>query len=794
MTLFLLKYNNYYNRILKKEKELSDYWEYGEFVARDYNFNPNDGITTQIEIGAQQAYNGDCDYCVVAGADIESRWFVIEQKRARLGQYILTLRRDLLADFFDEWYNKPAYVEKGYLQPNDPFIFTKENASFNQIKREENPLKDNTGCAWVVGYMSVPKANETAIEVPYGISSINPDFTVDSISDWDFAQYISSPLKNYVLSLQHIYMKNEDDDYLDFRFNKAQNTEITLEAEKDFELSGGYSFEEENRNIIENLILQRADQATIAEIVCADYGLVQADDTYLALKNLKGQIIQVGNDYKRIEVSDTTVDERDRGVNANRSLGLYLTNLISEVNVLAAANYDINNIVAGSRNQESFGISYTYREVKLSLVDAEAPAAYKFSIGLNRRKLKDAPYCMFCMPYSDDYVVMKKIDNRLTSFKTMKENALTVASAITSAAGSFLYDIQLLPYCPISKLRDSGSSINLENYGGEEGVDYITTNLLEQRQIIFWSSYSVQTFNIAYNYNAYSAADNIGFKVDAETKFCRLCSPNYNGAFEFSPYKNGGISYINVDIHYKPYQPYIHLNPNFSNLYGQDFDDARGLILGGDFSLTTLSNAWTNYEVQNKNYQAMFNRQIENMEFQNDLARKQEGWQVAAGVVSATTSGILAGTVAGGPVVGGIMGAAGGAMSLAGGIADMRYNQMARQETLDYTKDQFALTLDNIKALPNSLTKISSLNNNNKIWPFIEVYTATEEEETALRNKIIYNGMTINRIDTFANLYQNKPSTIELGYFKGKLIRLPDKEDYHLANELAAEINKGVFM
>ena len=52
----------------------------------------------------------------------------------------------------------------------------------------------------------------------------------------------------------------------------------------------------------------------------------------------------------------------------------------------------------------------------------------------------------------------------------------------------------------------------------------------------------------------------------------------------------------------QPYQPYIHLNPNFGSLYGEDFNDARGLILGGDFSIATLSNEWKNYETQNKNY------------------------------------------------------------------------------------------------------------------------------------------------------------------------------------------------
>ena len=191
----------------------------------------------------------------------------------------------------------------------------------------------------------------------------------------------------------------------------------------------------------------------------------------------------------------------------------------------------------------------------------------------------------------------------------------------------------------------------------------------------------------------------------------------------------------------------------------------------------------------------MFNRQIENMEFQNRMGRIQDTANMVAGAVSAGSSGFMGSMMTGNIGVASAIGGVAGVASFGAGLADMYFNQKSRNEALDYTKDMFALTLDNIKALPNSLTRISSLNNNNKIWPFIEVYEATDEEKTALRNKIVYNGMTINRIDTISNIYSNKPSTINLGYFKAKVIRLPEEqEDFDLANELAAEINKGVYM
>lgn len=48
MNLYLLHYNNYYNRIVKKEETLSDYLPYqiGETIE-NINFIPNDFINTE---------------------------------------------------------------------------------------------------------------------------------------------------------------------------------------------------------------------------------------------------------------------------------------------------------------------------------------------------------------------------------------------------------------------------------------------------------------------------------------------------------------------------------------------------------------------------------------------------------------------------------------------------------------------------------------------------------------------------------------------------------------------------
>lgn len=148
----------------------------------------------------------------------------------------------------------------------------------------------------------------------------------------------------------------------------------------------------------------------------------------------------------------------------------------------------------------------------------------------------------------------------------------------------------------------------------------------------------------------YNNDEAIDIKISDNCDKYRLVSPNYNGQFEFSLAKNGGsIEYFNVDYTYKPYNPYIHVNPNFSGLYGRDFDDARGLICGGNFSLPIVTSAFTDFEVANKNYNAIFDREILNMDREHEIQRQEATFGAIAGAVKGGATGAAAGAMVGGP-------------------------------------------------------------------------------------------------------------------------------------------------
>lgn len=302
-------------------------------------------------------------------------------------------------------------------------------------------------------------------------------------------------------------------------------------------------------------------------------------------------------------------------------------------------------------------------------------------------------------------------------------------------------------------------------------------------------------------YDFYEDPTPLEMKVHNECDFMRLTSPNYNGMFEFKLSKlQDGIHYFNVDCTYKPVNPYIKLNPDFSFLYGQDFNDAVGLILGGDFSLPILTDPWNEYELANKNYQNIFNRQIQNLDINQRIQYEQANFQGIVGAITAPITGGIAGGIAGakagpyGAIAGAAVGvAAGGVLGGIGYAKDMEWLRQQQGETRSYTVDMYKYNLGTIQALPQSISKSSPLTYNNKVWPILEEFSCTDQEKEIIRNKIEYNGMNINAIGTIAE-YSNS-NELDKVFVKGQLIRLESiKDDFHIVDALYEEVNKGFYV
>lgn len=144
MKLQFLAYNNYYDRLIKTETSYSNFLL---LEMDNIQFNDNDGVSTEVilEDFTDKLDGREPNYLAVYnGTVLSSRWFILDKTRTRSGQWRVSLRRDLLADYKDSVLSSTAFIEKGTLSAEDPFIFNDENFTFNQIKTAEYLLKDKT--------------------------------------------------------------------------------------------------------------------------------------------------------------------------------------------------------------------------------------------------------------------------------------------------------------------------------------------------------------------------------------------------------------------------------------------------------------------------------------------------------------------------------------------------------------------------------------------------------------------------------------------------------------------------
>lgn len=162
----------------------------------------------------------------------------------------------------------------------------------------------------------------------------------------------------------------------------------------------------------------------------------------------------------------------------------------------------------------------------------------------------------------------------------------------------------------------------------------------------------------------------------------------------------------------------------------------------------------------NKNYQNAFNREIQSMDVQH-------GYDRATKIVSAITGAISGGT--GGAYLGGasqamtgsnlmknnlILGTTGaaigagvaGAASVAGGITDVVLSEKSYQESKQLKIDSFNMSLENIRSIPESISKAASFNYNTKSAPYIEVCSCTPEEVEQANSYLEYNGYSVNLV------------------------------------------------
>lgn len=907
----LERFNNYFNRKIIRFDSLSDYQSASKdsFIPVNndgsmshFDFNPNDNVTAEIIVNNVPF---DPDYFLLLDdeANIVQRWFVMEQSRNRQGQWLYTLRRDVVADNLDNLEEAPVFVEKAMLKEDDPFIVNSEGMSLNQIKKSETLLKDKSNTAWIVGYMArniggqdiniqVPAEN---INIPFKtLSEIAAEMGITESQLIDRINFDNSgTIKTYFATS------------LDLTFNLF--TDEPGPIDQYFHLSGGFdsSFAKQSIGVSNDPFvvptlfdysdhLSFAQATTIVNRFCeavydqravwiANLGQIFDRTYYLSdsqlekLKAFNGVYVKYNGQYYQLNIQETAT-----GINHKENIPS------SNVCVSATANDTItlcqqDGIVLSVSNNgvlSRVGMSEKETVITMQLV-AESALVPQLTakISSSRTITADQEYDIFAIPLNG------KI-HEYGIWNTIEEYSRKMAAAIALEADAKVYDLQLLPYCPIPSIVGTSGEIDISNL--TEGVDYdkikgdgvspatpvaqsftaadftftaidtgvysatgskVLSALPVGKTAIIDSidfsrindgtidevSYTVNNdvVSITLKYHTNTVPDATSFEGDINYRWwtsdvacglifyvpkatfttiiekeisvdeskkvisnCymwRLVSPNYQGSFEFNIAKNGGkVSSFNVFCTYKPYAPVIKVAPNFDWLYGTEYQDNRGLLCGGDFSLPRVSDAWINYQLNNKNYQNIFNREIQHLDFMQSLEMRNQLVSGAVGLLGDAAKGAGGGAILGGGA-GAIAGAiAGTGLSAIGYGIDVDTLAKQHRENRQLAVDKFNYQLGNVKALPYTLTKVGSFDAISKVFPFIEEYVCSEKEMEAFKTKIKYESMTVMRIGT---IKEHAEYDTELNYFKGSLIRNDSiADDPHILNAIYEELLKGVYI
>ena len=787
MDLYILYgFNNSYDRIVKHYDTIQEYLDKASsYYLEDniLNFKWGDGVRTTQIIDDSAPHSPDYAVGLDDDGNIVCRWYILEDSYNLKTQREVTLFRDIVADNYYDVLKVPMYIERvGRVLRNDPAIYNKEGIQVNQIKKKEELLWDKTNWAWIVGYID-KKAQSTTVDYDVTLA-VDPSFEYDTWEEFvaaypvSITEAVDVKLK-YRIRLDAINIVAQTT-----TFNANGVLEIGTQTLAPTQGTLYYGITPEVPQDIPNYIKYDSYTPYIPTFTGTS-----KDSDVESWESVNNQYVRIKGGSEagvyRISTSSSTGTEQTKDVTTGS--GTIYTVMTSQSGELKTA-YNLG----GDPGNGSMSVLYKERVHTLTAVK-QTDASKQLIIPADHPHTNNATYDVFCIPYRPGKKLTLYGPSGIHEvFSMSSESTLTLASEIAIQMGASLYDLQILPYCPIlsfiKKLPEPALVLPDPKYytKSKKGETELTEG-------IFWVPDI--TVESTINYKVQVPTDPIEAKVFNECTKYRLCAPNGNGAFDFSPLLNEGVSKFNVFMTLKPYQPFIRIAPDFGGLYGDEFKDYRGLILSGDYSVPRNNDAWIQYIQANKNYLLTFKRQIQNMEFNQGMARKEAFPNAIAGAFSAAGTGAVIGSFAGpAGMTAGAVGA--GVTSFGAGLTDMFLMNRKFAEQASMTRDNFMYSTGNIAARPDTIASVGSFTNSNKLVPYIEIYDCTDIEKDAFREFLKYNGMAFNRIATIQDALSYRGTDTNPFLVQGRTMRTSTHiyGDSHGIQELVNTLSGGIYI
>ena len=531
--------------------------------------------------------------------------------------------------------------------------------------------------------------------------------------------------------------------------------------ESDIPITQGFN----NLDIPNSLVNKQPEDITVAPTVYAYEPAAQAASNDNA-------IIEVEEEYYRTSVSRTNLGKT---INENIEKVIQVTSNIYDIGTVSLAQfYTAINPDLG-KSEIEFGALLETGMVTLNSYSGPIVAqesyvinTHKYSysklddytITLDKAKLNNTlmlsqPYGIIAIPLFDTRVKVGGVITETTGVDNQK-TYYKLISKYSGGAAPFIIDAQIIPYAP---------TVFKENLKTDDGVyiDYTNmTDIIASKTGTYRGTPIVMLSNADINIDYYT---NLNPYTDIQKEYTcrsyRLQSPSQDAAFDFkyydynryaTPFKidetTEADTNIQVDITLKPFGVYMHAKPcckDNSLVASREFDDISGMVCGqGIFQSSMTSSAFESYKRDNSLYSDIQDRKIETLHIDQRTERENER---IGGIIGTAQAGSM-GAMAGGSM-GGMAGALAGGTAgiIAAGLAydkQIEENDKLRKREMEDAKYFYNANLQTIKNLPNTLNRVSGINQDilNHFCIYIEVYDCTEEERE------IY--------DTLTNLTGNK--------------------------------------
>ena len=820
-TVYFYKFNNYYNRIIKRYDTIAEYTTNATLLGKQENCNfvHGDGVNSSITWNKSANTTDTPDYVIVDDYKGNlSRWFVTNSFKARDRQDKLQLRRDIIADYYSDIVSfSPCLIRKGYVPQTNPLIFNDEGVQYNKIKIDEKLIKDESNCSYIVGFFSnnaFPDDPTTTVDGT--IKADNYDYSYADLNDFPYKYYVEGAGNNHSESATMLKGLGNTSIYYSLKFH-ARATNINskkIDVEMIWNSMGigkpsfytpsfsNYNdgvYWEEGQNWMDVSLLGTSggyttgdnvlayvrqtycsvlyDKISYMSSVYAKKLLGVEEEDYQSLREFNGKKIKIG----AIVYNCTLKASSPR--NSTVSYNAYNPNIVN--NFYGILNYINANKPTRSEMARSFyDISYydgndtyfgndlkvlgTLEDWYLELTEASSGISTTIAKPSNRTHLSSQPYDMFMLINEDN--VSYKVGT--TDYVSNHEVNINMAQAICQASGTAGYDVQIVPFNPMRGTILDDGTINFYGYDVHNITD--SDNNVVGHYVMCNSAdlnFTLEKNDLKFN------PDN--YKKDYNLKQYRLCSPNQETMFEFSPAMNGGINTWEISANYRPYASYVKVQPTWGWLYGDAMyngkTDFRGLVYNNTLCVTQLNEAWANYVSNNKNYQQLFDNQI------NSLTKAQN---IQVNTMEQTL-GFRSFT--GMPI--------GSILRTIGGSKDIEMTKELNNIAIQKMEIDFMYQMDNIKSMPNTIKKLTNITEDTRVFPFIEIYSASPVEEQSFDLKMQYTGYTIMTTGKIIDYCQDGVETfVQADLIRLDLSRSEESADNHIANEIASELAKGIYI